>query len=87
MSFYNEQGSKTGILEVQGMADVEPGQYSSAPMEKGWIAPEQTVQSEDPRDTHGETVSPSQRTTRRSDGVSPGTKELAGTTSHHNLSA
>lgn len=39
MSFYNEQGSKTGILEVHGVADVEPDKYSNAPVKKEGNSP------------------------------------------------
>lgn len=86
MSFYNEQGSKTGILEVHGMADVEPDKYSNASVKKEGIAPEQTVKLEDPWNTLGGRVSSSWRTSGRGNSVSPGTKELMGAIFHQNPS-
>lgn len=34
MSFYNHWDSKTGVLEVQAVAGIEPGGHCRAPVEK-----------------------------------------------------
>ena len=69
MSFYKQQSSKTGVLEVHTKAGVEFGRHCNAPVEKDPLL-------RIPWDALGETFPPSWSASGRG-GIAPqGTREL-----------